>query len=110
MLNAARAQGRPMMVIAMMIAAAIQAAAIHTPPSNSQRMFRNIDTGCMTPLSRSVLIAKDSKEAGAIERSSRNYSTTVESDTANSWRQLRPLSGDIGKDARSFAGFPAPTG
>jgi hypothetical protein len=50
MLKAARAHGKPMMVIAMMIAATTQPAAIHTPPSNNHRMFRNIETGCMSPL------------------------------------------------------------
>jgi hypothetical protein len=56
-----------MMVIAMMIAATIQPAAIHTPPSNSQRIFRSIDTGCMVPLLRSILKVKDSKEEAAPE-------------------------------------------
>ena len=34
-----------MMVMAMMTAATTQPNAIHTPPKNSQSMFRNIETG-----------------------------------------------------------------
>ena len=46
-LNAALAQGMPMMVIAMMIAAITQAAAIHRPPNRIQRMFSKIETAGM---------------------------------------------------------------
>src|SRR5690348_17109879 len=45
MLKAARAQGRPMIVIAMMTAAMIQPNAIHRPPNRIQSRFRTIDTG-----------------------------------------------------------------
>src|ERR1700736_1081426 len=41
MLSAARAQGRPMIVIAMMTAAISQPAAIHTPPKTNQRTLRS---------------------------------------------------------------------
>src|SRR6202043_1997024 len=47
MLKAARAQGRPMMVMAMMTAASSHAAAIHTPPRRSQRRFSKMETGGM---------------------------------------------------------------
>src|SRR6516165_5020948 len=47
MLNAARAQGRPTMVIAMTTAATSQPKAIHAPPKKMQRTFRSSDTGCM---------------------------------------------------------------
>src|ERR1700688_2401858 len=50
MLNAARAQGRPMIVMAMMTAATTQAAAIHNPPKRIQRMFSTIETGGMRSL------------------------------------------------------------
>src|SRR5882757_7472772 len=50
MLNAARAQGRPIMVMAMMMAATTQPNAIHTPPRRSQRMFRKMETGGMRVL------------------------------------------------------------
>ena len=45
MLNAAQAQGRPMMVIAMMTPATTQASAIHKPPKTIQRIFRSSETG-----------------------------------------------------------------
>src|SRR4029077_16358740 len=41
MLIAALAQGRPIMVIAMITAATIQATAIQSPPNGIQRMFSN---------------------------------------------------------------------
>src|SRR5579871_3010778 len=47
MLNAARAHGRPMMVIAMMIAATSQPKAIQAPPNRIQMTLRRIETGCM---------------------------------------------------------------
>src|SRR6516162_6648088 len=47
MLNAARAQGRPTMVIAMMTAATSEPKAIHAPPRKIQRTFRSSDTGCI---------------------------------------------------------------
>src|SRR5450631_560472 len=47
MLKAARAHGRPIMVMAMMKAATTQAAAIHRPPKTIQSMFNNIETGGM---------------------------------------------------------------
>ena len=50
MLNAARAQGRPMIVIAMMMAATSQPNAIHAPPSTIQRTFRSSETGDMALL------------------------------------------------------------
>src|SRR5260221_11908970 len=50
MLNAARDQGRPIMVMAMMMAATTQPNAIHTPPRSSQRMFRKMETGGMRVL------------------------------------------------------------
>jgi hypothetical protein len=46
-LNAALAQGRPMMVMAMTTAAIIQPKAIHAPPSRIQKIFRRMETGCM---------------------------------------------------------------
>jgi hypothetical protein len=46
-LNAARAQGRPMMVIAMMTAAIIQPTAIHRPPNRIQMMFSSSETAGM---------------------------------------------------------------
>src|SRR5580700_8293462 len=47
MLKAARAQGRPMMVMAMMTAATIQASAIQTPPKTSHNRLSRTDTGDM---------------------------------------------------------------
>src|SRR6266702_2487464 len=47
MLNAARAQGRPMIVIAMMTAATSQPNAIHAPPSTIHRILRSSETGDM---------------------------------------------------------------
>src|SRR4051794_26009763 len=41
MLNAARAQGRPTMVMAMITAASAQPAAIQRPPKTIQRILRN---------------------------------------------------------------------
>src|SRR5215472_15677934 len=58
MLNAARAQGRPTMVIAMTMAATSQPKAIHAPPKKIQRKFSSSDTGCMR--------APAVREAGAI--------------------------------------------
>ena len=49
-MNAARAQGRPMIVIAMMTAATSQPNAIHAPPSTIQRTFRSSETGDMALL------------------------------------------------------------
>ena len=46
-LNAAFAQGRPMIVIAMMMAATSQAAAIQAPPKKIQNRLRRMETGCM---------------------------------------------------------------
>src|SRR5580658_1952925 len=54
MLKAARAQGRPMMVIAMMTAATIQATAIQTPPKTSHSRLSRTDTGDMGLLPRIV--------------------------------------------------------
>ena len=45
MLNAAQAQGRPMMVIAMMMPAITQASAIQKPPKTIQRIFSKSETG-----------------------------------------------------------------
>src|SRR5689334_7687298 len=50
MLKAARAQGRPMMVIAMITAATSQPNAIQAPPIRIQRMLRMMETGCMANL------------------------------------------------------------
>src|SRR6476661_7686741 len=50
MLNAARAQGRPMIVIAMTTAATSQPNAIHAPPSTIQITFRSSETGDMVSL------------------------------------------------------------
>jgi hypothetical protein len=47
MLNAALAQGRPMIVMAMITAASIQPAAIQTPPKTIQSTFRRMETGGM---------------------------------------------------------------
>ena len=46
-LNAARAQGRPMMVIAMITAAIIQPAAIHRPPKTIQSTLSSSERGDM---------------------------------------------------------------
>src|SRR4051794_7478516 len=48
MLKAARAQGMPMMVSAMMMAARSQAAAIQNPPKTIQRMLKKRLTGFMS--------------------------------------------------------------
>src|SRR5260221_1705574 len=48
MLKAARAQGRPMMVIAMMMAAMSQPTAIHQPPKMTHRTLRRRLTGDMS--------------------------------------------------------------
>ena len=50
-MNAARAQGMPTMVIAMMMAATSQPNAIHAPPSTIQRIFRSNETGDMADIS-----------------------------------------------------------
>ncbi len=50
MLKAARAHGRPMMVIAMITAAISQPTAIHNPPNTIQRIFRNSGTTGMGAL------------------------------------------------------------
>ena len=47
MLSAAQAQGRPMMVIAMMTAAITQASAIHSPPKTIHKMFKSSESGPM---------------------------------------------------------------
>ena len=51
MLNAARAQGMPTIVIAMTTAATSQPNAIHAPPSTIQMIFRSNETGDMTDIS-----------------------------------------------------------
>jgi hypothetical protein len=51
MLNAARAQGIPTIVIAMTTAATSQPNAIHAPPSTIQMIFRSNETGDMTDIS-----------------------------------------------------------
>jgi hypothetical protein len=45
------------MVMAMMMAATIQAAAIHNPPKTIQSMFRNIETGGMRFLRNWIAVA-----------------------------------------------------
>jgi hypothetical protein len=47
MLNAARAQGRPIIVIAMIAAAMSHATAIQMPPKNIHRRLRRSDKGDM---------------------------------------------------------------
>ena len=47
MLNAARAQGIPMIVIAMMTAATSQPNAIHAPPRTIQMILSSSETGDM---------------------------------------------------------------
>src|SRR5450631_2790381 len=71
MLKAALAQGRPIMVMAMMMAATTQPIAIHNPPINIQRMFSNIETGAM----RSLRSWRYRRAIGA-QRSCRSYDDT----------------------------------
>ena len=64
-MNAARAQGRPMMVMAMITAATSQPNAIHAPPSTIQTIFRSSETGDMGAICSVPWRSWKSKKASA---------------------------------------------